>query len=279
MADIPTYEIAQGNRANVNWQNLGQTTRQFVVETNSTATALTADALPKRNDPHPNFPGYFVDNIDVSPNSTGFCDAVITYTNNRSGTIRTVNKDDPAWYLWGWDQQKFIFEIPVNRRETFAFPTDDGGEIVKQAWVLDYFKIEQTMVIRPLRLRLFNVQSVLSMDVISEQTDRLHLMPNGRYYRFLGGDVSQVDETTFEVEYRWLFDPGTRIPGVQNNSDAALFIAPDGATPGFVRDPYTSIVAKGNPDPENMPHESVLVKPYMVDANGWISLPGVQRVL
>lgn len=285
---LTAYELGvQGNGQSVDYNGKGSATRTFNVDTISPQAALSADGVPAINSQHPTLTGLILDAITVETEVEGICKVVCRYSNSRQfGSTRTPNKDAPRWYHWGWASRTVQIEVPIAVRALVIAKDQYGNGDERLVWKIGRKFVNETRIIRPLQVRV-QVSNVRDLDVIAQQKDRLHVMPDGHKYHFEGATVSQVDDNgTYDISYIWELDEGTytfpdfasvnarycvQVTGGQSPED------PD-AGPIF-RNPYTVFVAYqiGNPA-ETIP-SCELNALYPVDADGWRQLPGANRII
>ena len=259
--------------------------RRFVVDTINPAAALLADGIPLTNTSHPDLPDLRLDRYNVSANDDGTCNVDCEYSNDsRFVDLRQPNKDDPKWYHWGWAQRKVMVDIPICVR---SLVINDGlnGQISKKVWKIAKRQVAETRLVRPLNVRI-RVDNIRDLDVIDDQTDKLHVMPDGKLYHFQGATVSQVDdEGYYDISYMWERDKGTfYFPNTISND--VSYCTP--VTGVLVRPPYTVLAPYqiGNPETDKPLMEYQDVYDYgnrtagnNNDGLGWQLLPGANRII
>lgn len=285
---MPTaYELALQRDWTKNRAGKQTARRRFVVDTIDPAAALLADGIPQTNTSHPDLPNLRLDRYNVSVSGDGTCNVDCEYSNDsRFVDMRQVNKDDPRWYHWGWAQRKVMVDIPICVR-SMIIADGVSAQISKKVWKIAKKQVAETRVVRPLNVRV-RIDNVRDFDVIAEQTDTLHVMPDGRLYHFQGASVSQVDdEGYYDVVYTWEYDQGTwYFPPTQTNDVQYC----DPAVPGgeMARYPYTVMVGfqVGNPETDKPTFEIQEIYPRgnryagnNDDGLGWQLLPGAERIL
>ena len=262
--------------------------RRFRVDTISPAAALQADAIPALNSQHPDLPTLRLDRYNVSVDASGVCVVDCDYSNDaRFIDLRQPNKDAPTWYHWGWSQRKVMVEIPIAVRSLII---NDGinGQVSKKVWKIAKKQISETRVIRPLQVRV-KINNVRDLDVIAEQTDRLHVMPDGKTYHFEGATVTQVDDAGFyDISYTWEYDAGTMFLPSFNTPDAKYCVSVSNPSLMIYRPPYNVFVAfqTGNPETDVPQCDIQVVYDYgnssagnTNDGTGWKLLPGADRII
>jgi hypothetical protein len=285
---LNVYELGlTGNGQAVDYNGKASATRTFVVDTISQQAALEADGIPALNSQHPTLPNLILDAIDAQVEDGGICRVVCRYSNSRQfGSTRTPNKDAPRWYHWGWASRVVQIEVPIAVRALVIAKDQFGAGDERLVWKIGRKIVNETRIIRPLQVRV-QVSNVRDLDVIAQQKDRLHVMPDGNQYHFEGATVNQVDDNgTYDISYIWELDEGTfnfppfattnarycvQVTGGQSPED------PD-AGPIF-RNPYTVFVAYQIGDPSVTIPNCELNALYPVDANGWRQLPGANRII
>lgn len=251
---------------------------RYIVLTMDQLAARQSTDIPKEGDPHPTWTGLSLDKILTANGNDGRVYVDCYYSNDkRYVTNRTANKEAATWYHWGWGQRDVDVKIFLNVRTKVNFseqsdPVDDY-EIIDDG-------VRETHVIRPLTVRLSRVTDPRFLDPIAEQRNKIHRMPDGRKYLFLGGDTTQVDDTTYDVVYEWEQDKGTPMPRVTIGNSAVSIALPDGppAPNQLLREPYCQLV----PIPSNgvgVPHTTAQFSPFAEDLEGWRTLPGANRVI
>lgn len=264
-----------------------QASRTFVVDTLDVEAARLATGVPVTGSQHPHYPTLTLDAIEVSPQETGTCLVTCRYSNDRRfGSTRTPNKDAPNWYHWGWASRKVMVEVPIAVR-TLVLSTDGTNtQAEKLVWRIGKKQVGETRIIRPLQVRV-QVSNVRDLDVIAQQTDKLHVMPDGQKYHFEGGTVSQVDDNgTYDISYTWELDLGTyTFPQfVSQNARYCVQVtggqSPEDPDAGPIyRDPYTVFLAYQIGDPSETLPSCELNAIYPIDADGWRQLPGANRII
>ena len=284
---MPTaYELALERDWAKNRAGKQTAKRRFKVDTVSPAAALIADGIPGLNTEHPDIPNLRLDRYNVSVDSAGVCVVDCDYSNDsRFVDLRQPNKDDPTWYHWGWSMRKVMIEIPIAVRSLII---NDGlnGQISKKVWKIGKKQVSETRVIRPLQVRV-KVTNVRDLDIISAQTDRLHMMPDGKKYHFEGANVQQVDDEGFyDISYTWEYDEGTTFFPDFSTADCQYCVPVFAG--GIQRQPYTVLVGyqPGNPeiDVPLLDMQSLYPMGNRYSGNdddglGWQLLPGAERII
>jgi len=279
---LTAYELAL--EAQYGQDRTGKETamRRFSVPTLNPSAALEAENLPKVNTAHPDIPSVRLDRYSVSVDPTGTCRVDCMYSSDgRYIDLRTPNRDQPAWYHWGWAQRKVQVELPVAIRAMKLSTAGDGTEVEKKVWTIGKKIINEMRVVRPLQVRV-QVTDVRIFDVIARQTDKLHRMPDGRLYHFEGASVSQVDDAgNYDISYTWELDPGTTWFVYSTDPETIrycrLFEGP--IEMPFRRDPYTVFGAYQDGNPETDVPKCRLEPLYDTDEHGWRELPGASRII
>lgn len=259
--------------------------RRFVVDTIDPAAALLADGIPLTNTSHPDLPDLRLDRYNVSVSNDGTCNVDCEYSNDsRFVDLRQPNKDDPAWYHWGWAQRKVMVDIPICVR-SLVIADGLNGQVSKKVWKIAKKQVGETRIIRPLNVRV-KIDNVRDLDIISQQTDKLHVMPDGKTYRFEGASVAQVDDEGFyDISYTWERDEGTFYFPDAISRDVGYCTPVNGV---LVRPSYTVLVAYqiGNPETDKPFMEYQDVYDYgnrtagnNNDGLGWQLLPGANRII
>jgi len=282
------YERAlSGTSFETDFNGKAQSIRTFVVDTLDIQAALTADGVPLPASQHPLYPNLTLDSVGATPQDSGTCIVTCRYSNDRRfGSTRTPNKDAPNWYHWGWSSRKVMIEIPIAVRGVVLSSDGTDTQAEKLVWKIGKKQVSETRIVRPLQVRV-QVSNVRDLDVIGQQTDRLHVMPDGRKYRFEGGSVSQVDDNgTYDISYTWEMDLGTyNFPQfVTPNARYCVQVtggqSPENPDAGPIyRDPYTVFLAYQIGDPSETIPSCVLNEIYPTDADGWRQLPGANRIV
>jgi hypothetical protein len=289
MSQVPTaYELALQRDWSKNRAGKQTARRRFVVDTIDPAAALLADGIPQTNTSHPDLPGLRLDRYNVSVSNDGTCNVDCDYSNDsRFVDLRQPDKDDPAWYHWGWAQRKVMVDIPICVR---SLVINDGlnGSISKKVWKIAKKQVAETRVVRPLNVRV-RIDNVRDLDVIADQTDKLHLMPDGKLYQFQGATVSQVDDEGFyDISYTWEYDQGTTFFPEPQSRDVQYCTPVIGVGGQPVRPQYTVLVGYqvGNPETDKPIMEWQPLYEYgnrtagnNNDGLGWQLLPGANRII
>jgi hypothetical protein len=284
---MPAYELILSQDWSKNRAGKQTGKRRFVVDTVNPAAALQTDGIPTLNSEHPDLPNLRLDRYQVQSQNDGTCVIDCEYSNDsRFVDLRQPNKDSPQWYHWGWTMRKVMVDIPICVRSLII---NDGlnGSIEKKVWKIAKKQVAETRVVRPLQVRV-QVSNVRDFDVIAQQTDKLHIMPDGKYYRFEGASVQQVDDDGFyDISYSWERDEGTFYFPPMPSQDVQ-YCTPLSAGNGSARPPYTVLVAYqiGNPETDKpiVEHQDIYDMGNRVAGNtgdglGWQLLPGAERII
>jgi len=275
MANLQAVELLfDQNRASEDYQGKAEASRRFYVPTLDKQAAFEADGIPAVSSEHPDYPKLKLDDYVVEVSSDGVTYITCRYSSDRRfGSTREPNKDNPAWYHWGWSMRAAEVEIPIWRRERIAAAGNTAG--TKLVYRVGKIVRVEYRVVRPLRVRV-QIDNVRDLDVIAIQTNKLHIMPDGKTYLFLGGNVSQVDDTgVYDIAYEWERDEGTfAFPAF--NGDNAGYCQAQGE---FSRFPYTVFYAYQTGDPSTTVPQCDTVEQYDRDDNGWTALPGANRII
>ena len=267
--------IEQALQAQYGQDRTGKETalRRFVVPTLNPQAALEAENLPAVSTTHPDIPTVRLDRYNVSVDSNGVCVVDCMYSRDgRFIDLRQPNRDQPAWYHWGWSSRKTQIEVPIAIRSKVLNTDVYGNEIEKLVWKVAKKQISETRIVRPLQVRVVTA-NVRVFDVIAQQTDKLHQIGNS-WYHFEGGSVTQVDDAgTYDVNYTWNVDPGT---SYFPDTGSTLISYCDGPRQ---RPPYTIFAVVQDGNPENTLPKCFIQDVYERDPNGWRSLPGASRIL
>jgi hypothetical protein len=284
---LTAYELALEAQYGTDRTGKETATRRFVVSTINPAAALEAENLPQPNTSHPDFPTVKLDRYSVSVDGSGVCRVDCMYSaDGRFIDVRRPNRDNPAWYHWGWAQRKVQVEIPMAIRSMVLATSGAGTEVEKKVWKIGKKILNETRVIRPLQVRV-QINDVRIFDVIAAQTDKLHRMPDGGYYHFEGATVSQVDDAgNYDISYTWERDTGTRwLPPPRDPQTVRycrLFVYNNGAPfeqTDIRRIPYTVFAAWQDGNPETDVPKCLLEDLYDTDEDGWRLLPGASRII
>ncbi len=219
------------------------------------------------------------DRVDCqsSPNLTGVY-VTASYSSFKAGRFSTTPpRDSSSYYSW----------LPGERDVKVDIPFSVLGKIVKgdgaQAQTLDCWypakaTITETRILRRLKVRISGVTDTTIFDAVSKQKNRRHFIL-GQMYRFLGGTVGEGDGSYFDVTYTWEQDTGTPFPSDNIGRIDVEYdvISLNGVE--YLRLPYA--------DAQQLPSSNPLVFPYRntqfvgtpLDANGWMSLPGSERIV
>lgn len=259
--------------------------RRFVVDDVNPASALLAPGIPAVNSEHPDLPNLRLDRYQVSSQTDGTCTVDCEYSNDsRFVDLRQPNKDDPTWYHWGWAQRRVMVDIPICVR-SLVIADGLNGQVSKKVWKIAKKQVAETRILRPLNVRV-QLSNVRDLDVIAQQTDKLHVMPDGKTYRFEGASVAQVDDEGFyDISYTWERDEGTYYFPDAISTDVGYCTPVSGI---LARPSYTVLVAYqiGNPETDKpfMEYQDVYEYGNRTAGNnnegrGWELLPGANRIL
>jgi hypothetical protein len=279
------YELAIQRDWSNNRAGKASARRRFVVDTINPAAALLANGIPTLNTEHPDLLDLRLDRYNVSVNNDGTCTIDCEYSNDsRFVDFRQPNKDSPTWYHWGWSMRKVMVDIPIAVRSAILGTDAAGQQLTKKVWKIAKKQVAETRIIRPLQVRVL-ITNVRDLDIIAQQTDKLHIMPDGKTYRFEGANVTQVDdEGYYDISYTWERDEGTRFFPDPQSQDVA-YCRPVGGV--LVRPSYTVLVGYqvGNPETDIPQMETQDVYEYgnrlsgnNNDGLGWELLPGSERI-
>jgi hypothetical protein len=285
---MPTaYELALERDWAKNRAGKQSAKRRFKVDTVSPAAALLADGIPGINTSHPDLETLRLDRYNVSVDSAGVCVVDCDYSNDsRFVDLRQPNKDAPRWYHWGWSMRKVMVDLPICVRSSII-NAGVNGDVEKKVWKIAKKQVSETRVIRPLQVRV-QITNVRAFDVIADQTDKIHIMPDGKEYHFEGATVTQVDDEGFyDISYTWEYDHGTTFFPDFSTADCRYC---EPSTPGLElnRRPYTVFVAyqTGNPERDVPKFDVQDLYPYgnsqsgnLDDGQGWQLLPGTERII
>ena len=259
-------------------------TRRFVVSTTSINAALAEPLLPKRGDPHPDENGYVCRTIRTEYDDRGVVIYTCEYTTRTGGSLTAPDINDPSWYEWGWGRVLVQIDIPVFRK-TWLIQAGNPNPV--QAWEQTPFKISQTRCKRTLKVRV-TVPSERDIDAIGVQANRLHRMPDGKTYRFEGGDAVRAGYDTlrrplWDISYGWELDYDILLPDSGYDDVRFPGPAPNTSHDGpFLRKAYHvfNVVSSSNllsyvpwviqRSPYDFTPESLM---------SWRELPGASRVI
>lgn len=289
---LTAYELALEAQYGIDRTGKETATRRFVVTTINPSAALEAENLPQPGTTHPDFPTIRLDRYSVSVDGTGTCKVDCLYSmDGRFIDVRRPNKDNPAWYHWGWAQRKVQIEVPMAIRSKVLATTvgtldNPSTQIEKKVWKIGKKQLSEMRVIRPLQVRV-QITNVRIFDIIAAQTDKLHLMPDGRFYHFEGATVNQVDDAgNYDISYTWELDTGTPwFPPPKDRESVRycrLFVYVSGIPQEDTflhRDPYTVFAAWQDGNPETDVPKCLLEDLYDKDEDGWRLLPGASRII
>lgn len=270
-------ELLNSVRTSEDFQKRGAMTRRFIVTTKDPKAAKQADGIPQARASHPDDPTYILNSKSTSPTGTGFTFVDCEYSNDRRGYPRNPNRDEATWYHWGWGYRDAEVVFYYNERVKLRFPNTTGE--AEWVWELKRDILSESRALRPLFVRLEKVRDVRWLDPIRQQKNKIHEMPDGQKYRFIGGDVTQVDDYTFDVKYEWELDEGTRLPFGLNSPDGRIQIPFDLNLVGYLRRPYTRIYGMRSENPKTTPHGTFTMSEFQEDLAGWRTLPGANRVI
>jgi hypothetical protein len=273
MALTAIEQLFDANEIETDYQGKSAASRRFVVATTDKQAAILADGIPAISSSHPDFPDLKLDTYAVTIDTAGVAYVSCRYSNDRRfGSSRQPNKDNPAWYWWGWSMRAAEVEIPIWRRERIAAAGNAAGS--KLVYRIGKIIRVEYRVVRPLKVRVL-IDNVRDLDVIAQQTNKIHEMPDGLQYLFTGGNVSQVDDAgNYDISYEWERDEGTTyFPDFPPGENAGYC---DGE---LNRRNYTIFYAWQDGDPSTTKPKMRTIEQYDFDADGWRSLPGASRII
>ena len=275
-----------GNSLSIDYTGKQRAQRVFYVATLDPIAAREADNVPRINAGHPLNADLIVDTIDTQPDgNNGGTVVTCTYSTYRNVQFRVINRDNPVWYHWGWAQEQVMIDIPIAVRKQITTIGQDGSPEFVKVWTIEKKQVKEYRVVRPLQVRVVT-RNVRTFDVIHEQTNKLHQMPDGKIYLFRGGSVNQVDDAptgpSYDISYNWIYDAGTtKFPawGDENASYCTFFENGNPSQRDLQRDPYTLFLAYQVYDPRYNEPRCILSKTYdNTDLQGWRLLPGATRI-
>lgn len=240
---LTVKELLNAVQTSEDFQKRGTMVRRFLVTTRDHKSARIADGVPGIRSSHPDNPAYILDNISTTASGSGHTYVDCAYSNDRRFYAREVDKDLPTWYHWGWGSRDVEVKFYIDVKEKVNF-SDQSSPV--DMWNLKETRLLETRLVRPLFVRLERVSDIRWLDPIRVQKNKVHLMPDGVHYRFLGGDVSQKDDSTFDVKYEWELDEGTPMPVIREPDLQGfrnrVFVPTDPLDGGLLRSPYFSLV-------------------------------------
>ena len=272
------YELGlQGNALDKDANGRGGVNRDFLVETRDPANALTAEGIPALRTVHPTITTYRLDAYRTRPNGNGQMIVSCLYSSDGRFILRKPDKDNPSWFDFGWQMRTVRVQLPIWVRErTYNPPEPDPVEVYRVALITRSDK----RIVRTLRVRV-EPTSTADFDIIAEQANSLHVMPDGNLYLFEGGTVTRVDDVAYDVVYTWVLDKGTIVPDSPRllSIDESSPFPPDAAT--AYRPAYHAITVVQRGEATQQPPLRVLVPTYdkIGDGFGWQQLPGATRIV
>jgi len=274
---LTAIELAlDSNTLESDFQGKSSANRRFVVDTLSKQAAILADGIPAVSTSHPDFPSMLMDAYRVSVSNDGVTYVDCLYSSDRRyGQSRSPNKDNPAWFWWGWATRETTVEIPIWRKRRVLSAAVTGGSTL--VYELGKFEKVEYRIVRPLRVRV-KISNVRDLDVIAAQINYLHNMPDGNLYLFTGANVQQVDDDgTYDISYEWICDEGTTYFPPFPEGDNAGYCNPVSGV--LLRRPYQVFLGFQTGDPSTNVPQCLTQFQYFVDEEGWRTLPGATRII
>lgn len=192
------------------------------------------------------------------------------YGTARSSTLQPP-RDEPTYYFVGWGMRRVEVDVPSNVRGFRNVVVGGSSTNIVKVWESEILKV---MEVRPRRVFSTRIQSgdVSIFDAAAYQLNNIHTI-NGQKWQFVDVDVRERDGTFFDVEYTWEVDRGTPLPVLDDPANYTIEV-PANAPQGLVRAPYETLKPIPSRDPENMPHPTISIAPFVDDPDGWQQLPG-----
>jgi hypothetical protein len=281
-------ERRPGTQPEFDWKGGARARRTFIVDLAPKDVPRDGSlaGLPGLSESHPNFPNMRVDQVLPTEleGKANYSDVEVLYSSNRQFTFPTQPLDPTRndFNSWTISFEDVITEIPVVLRRNITIPSPNGQPPTTQAaWAYGpqyLLKILETRALFTYRFVLQTFDPGM-WTAIHAQVNKLHVLDDGKMYRFRAGDIVQTTETAWESSYTWEFDGGTYSPLAVNGIPviAGSIIYPPGlAGSPLIRLAHTqwATVDPTTPNPQGNPN-FLLVEQFELVANGWQTLPGI----
>lgn len=191
-------------------------------------------------------------------------------------------------------------QVPYNARGSTILPSvaagPTSGQAVVYAWEVRY----QPFLMSVGRMQVLVIHKAsqsrnLLYDQIAPQINRLHFVWGGTVaYRFEGADLRMLgledngERAVYEIIYSWVTESGVRTVGDLSQADTTNLQFPGVTTSqvygsaGWIVPPFERLVpykdvAAGSSFSTANPYQFKAVLPYVIEASGWATLPGLVR--
>lgn len=272
-------ELLESRQITVDANNTRTATRVWYVDTPdpTAARANIADGAPDWLT-YPPDSGLRFDRFDtrIAGNGAGtyITARYSTHGNGRLPQPPLQSAENPVQREWS--SRRLDVTIPINVRATYV---SDAGSA--DAWQQSELGASDVFPERVLKLRLTGVTSDTIFDAIADQIGNVHRI-RGEALQLLDGTPQKINNTDWNVTYRYLKDTGTKAFDLPSR---VLYVAPDnraavGTDPvsgvsiaDYFRLPFERLTQIQSSDPTVEPHPCISRRPDYVP-DGYVQLPG-----
>lgn len=265
-------------------------TRGFRVVKTTIDPALNATGVPKFLDEHPDFSNMVAKDITAIWKGKD-THVVVTYVLKAyAGQIPAVDEFSENFVGIDLTFDEVLIDIPLYQQTKIKIgnPPDVIEKLVwqRRTDVMKYL-YNHTVLRIDIALELdtqsnFYVATALG-DLITDQANKIHTLPNGKKYLFKPEGLDQNGPKQFKATYRWINDPG--VPNVLKGKFGGVFanrklqIIGGTGYPVFSDEimipPWNGIRIDGNQDDPSTAPEVTFFDRFLEDKDGWKNLPGM----
>lgn len=250
------------------------------------------DGLPVLGSVHPDNPRLRLDSFGA-PRRLSRLDYVVDANYSTDGSFRIDPQPDVtdiSFRDWSFSTRPTTVEVPRHVQVPVQHVDATTSQIVTR-YVYEP-KPYDFLVEEFVAQRTVNVSSFTGSDLynIRLQTGRVHQFPDGQFYAFRGGNVTQMAAQTWTIRYEWYArsyvppqgDPTSTPPGaisIDTDNDGIADTSlvgvggPAAVAPALELGPYHAYIVVPAESPSDPP--AFYVQPvFLVDPDGWQSLPG-----
>jgi hypothetical protein len=246
-----------------------------------------ATPLPALKSTHPAHGQLLLDSYSVRQ------DGIVTFATANYSTdgrfrfpprFRHIEPGQGRWTITVADLET---SIPYAKKvwSTRSISAGQPGEFIEieaETWELHSEKIDETQVIRAIRVSIPEGDNIAdAVAAIEAQHKSLHVI-GGAAYQFRAGDITDDADGRYSTIYSWYSDPGTFLDRGPSPSPDLVF--PPSGVIGFapylgpltnlIRPPFHKIIAVRNRNASIAPSFELHL-PLRVQSDGWATLPGL----
>lgn len=260
--------------------------RRLWVETDVPMAALDLSTpslygLPELNTPLFDGSGLFLDRYDKGPHADGLGSEITgIYTTNKFGRLPVAQRPQTVGFeSWSWRPQSVEVAIPFGIKRTYEVNANDATSRF-DAWDIDTQTVTEQRQMFTLRVGgAFATQSEAfnAIALCAAQQNRIHTI-QGKLYRYTTAYANQIGSAReWEIVHEWEYDGGTPGPPAPRIADPSRISMPPpvAGSGGMIRLPFERLLAYGAADPKTTPPVFYGFYPFIFDALGWQTLPGV----